>query len=49
MSNLTYFDDSWFSGVKTAEEVVTEGVDYCGPLKSSHKGFFLAMLEKLIK
>ena len=25
------------------------GVDYCGPVKTSHKGFCLAMLEKLMK
>ena len=28
---------------------MAEGVDYCGPLKTSHKGFFLATLEKLMK
>ena len=27
-SNDTYFDDSWFSGVKMAEEAIAEGVDY---------------------
>ena len=25
------------------------GVDYCGPVKTSHKGFCLAALEKLMK
>ena len=25
------------------------GVKYCGPVKTSHKGFFLATLEKLMK
>ena len=25
------------------------GVDYCGPVKTSHKGFCLATLEKLMK
>ena len=25
------------------------GVDYCGPMKTSHEGFCLAMLEKLMK
>ena len=47
--NDTYFSDSWFSGVKTAEEVMTEGVDYCGLAKTSHKGLCLSTLEKLIK
>ena len=27
-SNDTYFDNSWFSGVKMAEEAMAEGVDY---------------------
>ena len=26
-----------------------EGVDYCGPVKTSHKGFCLATLENLMK
>ena len=33
------FADIWFSGVKTAEEAMAEGVDYCRPEKTSHKGF----------
>ena len=48
-SNNTYFADSWFSGVKTTEEAMALGVDYHGPVTSSHKGFCLAILEKLIK
>ena len=44
-SNDTYFSDSWFSGVKTAEKAMAEGVDYCGPVKTNHKGFCLATLE----
>ena len=28
---------------------MTEGVDYCGPVTTSHKGFFLDTLEKLVK
>ena len=43
-SNDTFFDDIWFSGVKKIEEENTEGVDYCGPVKTSHKGFFLTTL-----
>ena len=48
-SNDTYFADSWFSSVKTADEMAAAGVDYCGLVKKSHKGFCLATLEKLIK
>ena len=44
-SNDTYFADSWFSSVKTAEEVMAAGVDYCGLVKMSHKGFCLDTLE----
>ena len=40
--------DSWFSWLITAEEAITEGVDYCGLVKISHKGFFLGAFEKLI-
>ena len=45
-SNNTYFADSWFSSVKTAEEMAASGVNYCGPVKTSHMGFCLATLEK---
>ena len=38
-SNDTYFSDSWFSSVKTAEEAMAEGVDYCEPVKTSHRVF----------
>ena len=48
-SKDTYFADIWFSSLKTAEEMAAAGVDYCGPVKTSHKGSFLATLEKLIK
>ena len=48
-SNDTYLVDIWFSGVKTAEEAMAFGVYYCGPVKTSHKGFCLATLEKLMK
>ena len=47
--NETYFSDSWFSSVKNAEEMVAAGVDYCGPVKTSHKGFCLATSESLMK
>ena len=49
ISNDTYFYDSCFSSVKSAEEVMAAGVNYCGPVKTSHKGFCLATLEKLMK
>ena len=48
-SNDTYFSDSWFSSVNTAEEMAAAGVDYCGPVKTIHKGFCLDTLEKLMK
>ena len=48
-SNNTYFANIWFSSVKTAEEMAAAGVNYCGPVKTSHKGFVLATLEKLMK
>ena len=46
-SNYTYFSDSWSSGAKTAEEAMTEGLDYYGPVKNIHKGFFLATLGRV--
>ena len=46
-SNGILFSYSWFSGAKTAEEASTEGVDYWSPVKTRHKGFCLATLEKL--
>ena len=49
ISNETYFSDSWFSSVKTAEEAMAAGVNYCGPVKTSHRVFCLATLENLIK
>ena len=49
ISNDTYFDYSWCSGVKTAEEAMAVGVGFCGSVKTSHKGFCLSTLEKLMK
>ena len=43
-SNGTYFDNSWFSSVKPDEEMAAAVVNYCGPVKMSHKGFCLARL-----
>ena len=48
-SNDTYFADNWFSYVKTAEEAIAAGVNYCGPAKMSDKDFCLAMLENFMK
>ena len=48
-SNYTYFYYSWFSSVKTAEEMGAAGVDYFGLMKTIHKGFCFATLEKLMK
>ena len=47
-SNETYFDDSWFVSVKTAEDMAATEVDYCWTVKTVHKSFCLAMFETLI-
>ena len=48
-ANHTYFSDSWFSFVKTTEELMAERVNYCGSVKTRYRGFCLATLEKLMK
>ena len=48
-SNYTYFSDSCFGRVKMSEEAMAEGVDYCGPVKTIHRGFCLATLENVMK
>ena len=48
-SNEKLFDDGWLSGVKTVEESYEEVLYYCGPVKISHKGVFLAKLVNLMK
>ena len=48
-SNVTHFSNRWFSGVKTADEAMAEGVDHCGPVKTIHKELCLAALEKFMK
>ena len=48
-SNYTFFADIWFSGVNIVEEKMAEGVDYFGPVKKIHKGFFMATLIRLMK
>ena len=45
--NGTYFADSLISGVKTAEEVMAERVDYCGPVKTIHNGFLSRYIRKV--
>ena len=35
--------------MKTAYEVMAEGVDYCRPVNMIHKGFCLATIEKFTK
>ena len=37
--NIKSFTYIWFSGVKIVEEAISEGVDYCGTIKTSHKVF----------
>ena len=44
-SNNTYFSDSFFSSIKTPEEMAAAGVDYCGPEKTSHN--FLSYIRKV--
>ena len=47
LSKNTYSNDRWFSWAKIADDEISEGVDYCGPEKTSHKGFWLSTLEKI--
>ena len=47
--NDTYFTDIWLSSVKTSEQVMAAGVDYCGLVKMSHKSFCHATLENLME
>ena len=35
--------------MRSSEEKITEVVDYCGPVKTSHKGFYLSIFEKFMK
>ena len=47
--NDTYLADSCLIPMEMSEEAMALGVIYCGPGNTSHKGFCLATLEKLIK
>ena len=49
VSNDTYFSGIWFSGLQTAEELMAEGLDYCGAVRTIHNGFCLAKLENLVE
>ena len=46
---ISSFTDNCFRGIRTAEEVNIEVVDYCRPMKTSHNVFCLFKLENLIK
>ena len=48
-SSDTYFAGIWFSYIKTAEEAMAAGVNYCRPAKTIHKGFCLGTFENLMK
>ena len=39
ISNDTSFAHIWFSVIKITEDAMDSGVDYCGLVKTSHKGF----------
>ena len=47
--NDNSFGVIWLSGVKTVEEAGADRVYYCGPVKTIHKVFLLATLEKSMK
>ena len=49
VSNDNYFSYIFYSRVKKYEEVMAEGVYYCGSVDMIHKGFCLATLEQLNK
>ena len=40
-ANEIYFSDKWFNGLKTANDDMAGGVDYCGPIKTIQKGVLL--------
>ena len=48
-SNDTLFSYIQFSVVKKEEEDTSQGVEYCGPVKTINKVFYLSMLEKSTK
>ena len=43
------YKDRWFSSVKSAEDMAAEGVDYCGPVKTSHHFFrYVRKVDKIL-
>jgi len=44
-----YYGDSWFAGVRTAEEHWVRGHEFCGPVKTAHSFFPKDEIEKLMK
>ena len=44
-----YYGDSWFSSVKTCDAVVATKNEWVGPVKTAHKNFPKAELEKLLE
>ena len=49
LSNYIYFSGIYFIGVKTSDEVISEGLYYCRPLNIIHNGFCLATVKTLMK
>ena len=49
LSDNKLFADIGFSGVKTDEWSISQGVDYCGLINMGHKLFCLSIFEKLMK
>ena len=47
ISNDTYYADMCFSSVKNADQVMAAGVNYCGPVKTSHNGFFPSYIRNV--
>ena len=46
-SNYNCFSGSYLIGVKTSEEAMAEGVDYCRPVNTSHNFFLPSYVRKL--
>ena len=46
-SNYNCFSGSYLIGVKTSEEAMAEGVDYCRPVNTSHNFFLPSYVQKL--
>ena len=46
-SNDTYFYDIWFNRIRMDDEVMAEGVDYCGASEDDPKGFLYSHIIKV--